>query len=157
MKLQFLVNSIKRDLGLLSSEFGHDGQKRVSLEDVQTIFNRWEKALKDEESLQANEQRFQDLLTQEEHLNELEVAEAFDLLVFIHKPLIAGYNDVMGVRLKDADYLRLTNKIQGKPIESGVVEFEQKIKFIEKEERRKKAEIKAKKQAEKQAKIESMQ
>lgn len=140
--------SIKRDLKQLHWEHGNDGQKKVNLEDVVTLVNRWGRAVKDEKMLKRNEQRFQDILNQEEPLSKNEVQEAFDLVIFIHKPLIKGYNDVMGVRLKDADYLRLQNKIIGLPVENGIEELNQKIELYEKKERQKEADKKAKIKAE---------
>lgn len=148
MKLKFLLNNIGRDLSLLDWAYGEDGKKRVSLKDVEKIINRWSTALEDEQMLKANEQRFQDLLNKEDRLTQPEAQEAMELVVFIHKPLIKNRNDVMGVRLKDCDYLRLQNKLSGLPLETGLSELNQKIEMYEKAERKKKAEERAKRKAE---------
>lgn len=151
MKLKFLIDSTKRDLRLIEKQRSLDGTPLVRLEDVLTVLNRWAKALRDENALRENEQRFQDILHKPGRMTMEEYREALDLLMFIHKPLIKGQNDVMGVRLQDADYIRLSNRLLGLPIESGVAEYNEKIEAMEAEERKKKAAEKAKRDAERKA------
>lgn len=133
MKLDFLLNNIKRDLKLAPVT---DGNK-ISLHDVFTIIERWEKALIDEFMLTESEQRFQDILAKEQ-LTQEDGKEALDLLMFMHRPLIAGRNDVMGIRLRDADYLRLHNRMAKLPVEHGIEDFNRKIMQLEREERERK-------------------
>ena len=65
--------------------------------------------------------------------------------MLIHQPLIDGKNNVMGVRLRDADYLRLTNRLTGRPVEEGVSEFNKKVAEMKREERERKRQEQAKK------------
>src|SRR5699024_10984136 len=89
MKLDFLIRNINRDLNLITRV---DGDK-VSLYDVKTVIKRWEQALVDENTLKEAEQRFQELLLKEA-FRDTDYIEAIDLLMFIHRPLINGRNDV---------------------------------------------------------------
>lgn len=133
MKLNFLLNNMKRDLNLIPKT---DGDK-VSVYDVAAVINRWTQALEDENTLKEYEQRFQDLLFKETFSRQ-DFIEGTELLLLIHQPLIRGKNDVMGVRLRDADYLRLANRATHQPIEKGIAEFNQKLATLEREEREKK-------------------
>lgn len=140
MKLNFLLNNIKRDLNLIPTT---DGDK-VSLYDVSVVIDRWAQALEDENTLKQYEQRFQALLYKEPFSRE-DFIEATQLLMLIHQPLIDGKNNVMGVRLRDADYLRLTNRLTGRPVEEGVSEFNKKVAEMKREERERKRQEQAKK------------
>lgn len=130
MKLIFLLNQIKHDLNLIPVS---DGDK-VSLYDVSVVIDRWSQALQDENTLKESEQRFQELLIKEPFKKE-DYKEAIQLLMMIHRPLISGRNNVMGVRLRDADFLRLGNRVMGLPVETGIAEYNQRIAAIEREEK----------------------
>lgn len=139
MKLNFLVRNIKRDLKLIPT-WEID---KVSIHDVNTVIERWEQALQDEHTLKESEQRFQELLNKEPFLRP-DFTEAMNLLMFIHRPLIEGRNDVMGVRLRDADYLRLHNRVTKLPVETGIAEFNRTVMQFEREERERKRKRKRK-------------
>lgn len=85
MKLNFLLNNIKRDLNLIPTI---DGDK-VNIYDVATVIDRWAQALEDENTLKEYEQRFQELLVKESFMRD-DYTEAIHLLMMIHRPLIDG-------------------------------------------------------------------
>lgn len=127
MKLKFLIDRTKRDLKLVPYEFVQSqGAKMVKMEDVVKVLNRWEAALETEDTLTLENERFEALLNKEGRMTPTEQLEAFELLMLIHMPLVDGANDVMGVRLKDADYYRLNNKMHGRPLEEGLADYEEK-------------------------------
>lgn len=133
MKLKFMVNNIKRDLGLIQII---DGNK-ANLYEVIEVINRWEKALEDENRLKEYEQRFQNLLVKEPFTRE-DFLEGTNLLLLIHQPLIAGRHNVMAVRMRDADYLRLANRAARRPVEEGINDLNKKIAQMEREEKERK-------------------
>ena len=133
MKLNFLLNQIKRDLNLIPTIEGD----KVSLYDVASVIDRWAQALEDENTLKGYEQRFQELLYKESFTAD-DFIEATELLMLIHQPLINGKNNVMGVRIRDSDCLRLTNRLTGLPIETGVGEFNKKVDALKRAERQRK-------------------
>lgn len=145
MKFDFAYKSTRRDLKLLEWQRGSDGHERVKVEDVLKVFERWIKAFEDEETMTESEQRFQDLLHKEGKFTKMDFQEATQLMMFIHKPLIRGHNDVVGVRLRDADYIRLQNRVLGFPLEQGIADFNAKVEEIEAAERKRKAAERAKK------------
>lgn len=122
MKLNFMLNNIKRDLALIPVV---DGNK-INIHDAMEVIDRWAKALVDEHRLKEYEQRFQDLLVKEPFTRE-DFLEGTNLLLLIHQPLIAGRYNVMAVRMRDADYLRLANRAAKKPVESGIADLNRKI------------------------------
>ncbi|MCC5890990.1 MAG: hypothetical protein JJU01_10485 [Alkalibacterium sp.] len=127
MKLQFFLDRVRRDLGLVPERFiESEGVKMVKLEDVMKVVQRWETALETEDTLTREAQRFEDLLNKDGALTRAEHKEAFDLLMMIHMPLIEGANDVMGYRLKDVDYYRLNNKVLGLEPDYGLADYEEK-------------------------------
>lgn len=137
MKLKFLVNNIKRDLALIPTT---DGNK-INLHDAMEVVNRWTNALVDENRLKEYEQRFQDLLIKEPFTKE-DFLEGTNLLLLIHQPLIQGRYNVMAVRMRDADYLRLANRAARKPVEFGIADLNRKIAQMEREERERKRKLK---------------
>jgi hypothetical protein len=144
MKLQFLMQKIIEDLKVIPSVLHEPTNKYlVSMEDVQTVFNRWLEAMETEDTLKLSEQRLQDILNKKERLTAKEFNEAYELIMLIHMPLIQGYNDVMAVRLRDVDFYRLKNKFLGLPLDSGLDEFNQKVEELEEIERRKQEQEKA--------------
>lgn len=54
----------------------------------------------------------------------------------------------MGVRLRDADYLRLHNRVVELPIEEGIAEFNQQVAMLEREERERKRQERTKEKKE---------
>lgn len=146
MKLQFLMQKVLEDLKVVPGILDETTNKYlVNLDDVYVVFNRWLKALETEDTLVLVEQRLQDILNKEGRLTGQEFNEAYELIMLIHMPLIEGYNDVMAVRLRDADFYRLKNKFLGLPLDSGLDEFNQKVEELEEAERRKQEQEKAKK------------
>lgn len=147
MKLQFFLDRVKRDLKLVPQRFVEsEGTKMVKLEDVEKVVKRWESALVTEATLTLEAQRFEDILSKDGPLTREEHAEAFQLLMLIHMPLVDGANDVMGTRLKDADYFRLNNKVLRLDPEQGLDDYQEKYSAMMAE--RKAAADKKKKQAE---------
>lgn len=135
MKLKYLLRHVRRDLKLIKRLDSNSGREVVYLDDVDTLLVRWENALEDEQMLKVNERRFQSLLNKDGALTSAEEVEALKLVQLIHKPLITGYNDVIGVRLRDADYLRLMNKIAGRDLEFGLDDYEHTLEKAADEER----------------------
>lgn len=148
MQLQFLMQKVLEDLKVVPNVLDETTNKYlVNLDDVYVVFNRWVKALETEDTLMLTEQRLQAILYKEGRLTSQEFNEASELIMLIHMPLIRGYNDVMGVRLRDADFYRLKNKFLGLPLDNGLDEFNQKVEELEEAERRKQEQAKAQKSA----------
>lgn len=151
MKLQFFLDRVKRDLKLVPQRFVEsEGADMVKLEDVEKVLKRWESALETEATLTLEAERFEEIIKKDGPLTKSEHAEAFRLLMLMHMPLIDGANDVMAVRLRDADYFRLNNKLIGRDPEEGLAAHDETYKAMMAE--RKAATNKKKKQAEARAK-----
>lgn len=127
MKLKFFLDHVKRDMKLLPQPFiESEGHKMVKLEDVFRIIQRWETALETEDTLNREAERLEELLNKEGSLSRAEAQEAFEIIMLIHMPLVEGQNDVIGVRMRDADYFRLQNKVMGRPLDEGLEDYEEK-------------------------------
>lgn len=148
MQLQFLMQKVLEDLKVVPGILDETTNKYlVNLDDIYVVFNRWLKALETEDTLVLVEQRLQDILNKEGRLTLQEFNEASELIMLIHMPLIRGYNDVMAVRLRDADFYRLKNKLLGLPLDSGLDEFNEKVEELKEVELRKQEQEKAQKSA----------
>lgn len=153
MQLQFFMDKFKSDIRALPNILANDGKVKVNVEDVQRVIERSELRLANESLVEENEARFQAILNKPERLTPSEFEEGVRLVMMVHMPLIRGENDVVGLRLRDADLLRLTNKLTGRDIEHGVDEYNEAYEELEAErerERQKKKEAAAEKRKQKQ-------
>lgn len=153
MKLQFFIDKFKSDMRTIPTLRGDDGKLRVNVKDVERVIERNEQRLVNEASVHEDEARFQFILNKPGRLTVSEFEEGVKLVMMIHMPLLEGENDVIGLRLRDTDLLRLTNKLTGKDIEHGVDEYNEAYEELEAErerERRKKKEAIAEKRKQKQ-------
>lgn len=153
MKLQFFIDKFKSDMRTIPTLLGDDGKVKVNLKDIERVIERNERRLVNEACVHKDEARFQAILNKPDRLTVSEFEEGVQLVMMIHMPLLEGENDVVGLRLRDTDLFRLTNKLTGKDIEHGVDKYNEAYEELEAErerERKKKKEAAAEKRKQKQ-------
>lgn len=124
MDAKFILDMLRRDLGTLG-KLHADKEGRVSAAEVVKVIKRWEGALDKEGEFILEEERLEAFLSKPGKLTLEEGREAFEIITAIHQPLIKGRNDVLGTVLHDADVIRIFNKMQGKPLNEGLVDPEE--------------------------------